>query len=84
MGTEQMGTSRPAGAAAPSGESLSKAGRDYVTKARDAYQQLLTDVSKNPQLAPSGTAALAIKMQLGECYRASATTTSRSTRSMTS
>ena len=70
MGSEQLGTSHPAGGAAPTAEALSKAGRDYVTKARDAYQQLLTDVSKNPQLAPSETAALAIKMQLAECYRA--------------
>jgi tetratricopeptide (TPR) repeat protein len=70
MGTEQLGTSRPPGAVAPTGEALSKAGRDYVTKARDAYQQLLTEISKDPKLAPSDTAALAVKMQLGECYRA--------------
>lgn len=69
MGTAQLGTSRPAGAAAPTSETLSKAGRDYVTKARDAYQQLLTDLAKDPQLAPRDTAALAIKMQLGECYK---------------
>ncbi|HEX4412540.1 MAG TPA: hypothetical protein VH107_02860, partial [Lacipirellulaceae bacterium] len=66
MGTAKFGTSHPAGAAAPTTEELSKTGRDYVTKARDAYQQLLTDLAKDPQLAPRDTAALAIKMQLGE------------------
>lgn len=49
---------------------LGKPARDYLTKSRDAYQQLLQGAAKNPKLAPNDTAVLAAKMQLGECYRA--------------
>jgi tetratricopeptide (TPR) repeat protein len=68
MGSEDPSTQRPGPSPAPAGQ-LSKTARDNLTKARDAYQQLLTDAEKDPKLAPSGTAVLAVKMQLGECYR---------------
>ena len=47
-----------------------KTARDYLTKARDAYQQLLAEAAKDPKLAPSDNSVLAAKLQLGECYRA--------------
>jgi tetratricopeptide (TPR) repeat protein len=48
---------------------LSDAARAYLTKARDAYQQLIDDAAKDPQLPPSETSVLAARMQLGECLR---------------
>jgi tetratricopeptide (TPR) repeat protein len=44
--------------------------RDYLTKSRDAYQQLIADATKDPALAPSENALLAARMQLGESFRA--------------
>ena len=44
--------------------------RDYLVKARDAYQKLLEAGAKNPKLPPSETAMLAARVQLGECQRA--------------
>jgi hypothetical protein len=49
---------------------LSDAARSYVTRSRDVYRQLLDDAATHSDLAPSGNAVLAAKMQLGECYRA--------------
>lgn len=46
-----------------------KAARDYLIKARDAYSTLLDETAKNAKLAPSDNAVLAVRMQLGECYR---------------
>ncbi len=43
--------------------------RGYLTKARDSYQQLLQEAAANPKLPPSDTAVLAVRMQLGDCYR---------------
>jgi hypothetical protein len=47
-----------------------EADRRNLSKARDIYKQLLDDAAKDPKLPPSDTAVLAVKMQLGECYRA--------------
>ncbi len=69
MGTDAPSTQRAGPSPAPA-TSPSKASRDYLTKARDAYQQLLAEAAKTPNLAPSDTAVLAAKLQLGECYRA--------------
>jgi tetratricopeptide (TPR) repeat protein len=49
---------------------LSASDRRYLTKARDAYQQLLADAAKDTKLPPSETSLLAVRMQLGECLRA--------------
>jgi hypothetical protein len=46
------------------------AARDYLVKARDAYQKLLEAGSKDPKLPPNDTAMLAARVQLGECQRA--------------
>ncbi|HEY3395335.1 MAG TPA: hypothetical protein VGK58_21720, partial [Lacipirellulaceae bacterium] len=46
------------------------AARDYLVKARDAYQKLLEAGAKAPKLPPSDTAMLAARVQLGECERA--------------
>jgi tetratricopeptide (TPR) repeat protein len=45
------------------------AARDYLVKARRAYEQLLV-ATKAPDFAPNENAVLAAKVQLGECYRA--------------
>ncbi len=70
MGNDQLGTSHSAGSAASTDGVLNKVGRDYITKARDAYLQLLAEAAKDPKLAPNETATLAIRMQLADCYRA--------------
>jgi tetratricopeptide (TPR) repeat protein len=44
--------------------------RSFLGKARDAYRRVLDDASKNPAVAPSDSSVVAVKMQLGECYRA--------------
>lgn len=49
---------------------LNPSAKIYFTKARDAYQQLTKEAAVNPKLAPSASAVLAAKIQLGECYRA--------------
>ncbi|HJQ81340.1 MAG TPA: hypothetical protein VJ828_15370 [Lacipirellulaceae bacterium] len=49
---------------------LSGAARDYLVKAREAYQKLLEAGAKNPELPPSDTSMLAARVQLGECERA--------------
>ena len=43
--------------------------REYLVKARRAYEQLLA-AAKTPDFAPNENAVLAAKLQLGECYRA--------------
>jgi tetratricopeptide (TPR) repeat protein len=72
-----LGTAQRAGpstAPANPGNSTLKpptgAARDYLTKARDAYQKLLEAGAKNPKLPPNDTAMLAARVQLGECQRA--------------
>ncbi len=70
MGTNLESATQPERASVASDQPLSKAAREYITKARDAYQKLLSEVAKNPKLAPSKLAVLATRMQLGECYRA--------------
>lgn len=42
---------------------------DYLTKSRDAYRSLVDSAAKNPKLAPSASALLGAKLQLGECLR---------------
>jgi hypothetical protein len=42
----------------------------YLTKARQSYEQLIADAAKDPKLAPTETSVLAARMQLGECLRA--------------
>jgi tetratricopeptide (TPR) repeat protein len=69
MATEQQPASQQAGSMIPV-TAVNKTARDYLTKARDTYQQLLKEAADNPKLPPSDTAALAAKVQLGECYRA--------------
>jgi tetratricopeptide (TPR) repeat protein len=69
MGTDAPSSERAGPSPAPA-NSPSKTARDYLIKARDAYQQLLLEAAKTPTLAPSDTAVLAAKLQLGECYRA--------------
>jgi hypothetical protein len=62
--------STPANSAKSTLTAPTGAARDYLVKARDAYQQLLEAAAKNPKLPPSDTAVLAARVQLGECYRA--------------
>jgi tetratricopeptide (TPR) repeat protein len=47
-----------------------KSAREHLNKSLIAYQKLLDEVAKDPKLAPSESAVLAVKMQLGECFRA--------------
>jgi hypothetical protein len=72
LGASQPG--RPSSAPANSAGSPLKppagAARDYLVKARDAYQKLLEAGVKNPKLPPTDTALLAVRVQLGECQRA--------------
>jgi tetratricopeptide (TPR) repeat protein len=56
---QDVGAARPIGAVA----------KVYLTKARDAYKELLTKAADDPKFAPNEAALLAAKMQLGECYR---------------
>jgi hypothetical protein len=83
LGTNKRAGSRagyPRGAAAdgrtpdevksPSTRPAKGPAREYLLKARDAYQQMLAAVAKNPKYAPNVTAVLAAKMQLGECLHA--------------
>jgi tetratricopeptide (TPR) repeat protein len=62
---ESLQTQRAAGSTPTPG-----AAKKYFTRARDSFHQLLADAQKDPKLPPSPTAALAVKRQLGECYRA--------------
>ncbi len=81
QGYYNMGTAQRAGDPAPGKtghrvpapapiKPLSESSRAYLTKARDAYQQLIADAAKDPKLPPSETSVLAAQMQLGECLRA--------------
>ncbi|MEX0641521.1 MAG: hypothetical protein WD468_02410, partial [Pirellulales bacterium] len=63
-GDDVNSTGKQRAGSSPEGQS-----RQNLIKARDAFAQLLADVQKNPRLAPSDSSVLAIKMQLGECYR---------------
>lgn len=49
--------------------SVSKGEREYLVRARDTYQKLLDEAEKDSKFAPSETAFLAAKLQLGECCR---------------
>lgn len=55
--------------AAPAKKSLTKNDRDYLTKARDAYEKLIADAATDSKFAPNETAVLAARMQLGQCLR---------------
>jgi tetratricopeptide (TPR) repeat protein len=73
----ELGTAKRAGASPPPANSANSpikqatgAARDYLVKAREAYQKLLEAGAKNPKLPPSETAMLAARVQLGECERA--------------
>jgi tetratricopeptide (TPR) repeat protein len=80
----ELGTARRAGAQAPERSEVrppansantqfnapTGAAREYLVKARDAYQKLLEAGAKNPNLPPNETALLAARVQLGECQRA--------------
>jgi len=57
------------GAANATARPLTAEARGYIVKARDAYQALLNETAKDPKLAPNDTAVLAVRMQLGECFR---------------
>jgi tetratricopeptide (TPR) repeat protein len=74
LGSTDPALRRPGEAATPappmSPDKLSKQSKDYLTKSRDAYLQLLDEAAKNPKAAPSETAVLAAKMQLGQSYDA--------------
>jgi hypothetical protein len=59
---------RPGPSSAPI-RPLSNSARANLTKARDAYKQLIEDAAKDPKLPPSETSVLAARMQLGECLR---------------
>jgi len=65
-----MGAAERAGASPPPTKRLSESARANLTKARNAYQQLIADAAKDPKLPPSETSVLAAKLQLGECLRA--------------
>ncbi len=69
MATEQQPVSQQRGESSEATTKLTTTARNYLTKSRDAYQQLLNEAAHNPKLAPSDMAVLAAKMQLGECYR---------------
>jgi tetratricopeptide (TPR) repeat protein len=78
LGTAQRAATPPRGVPATARansanspiEPLSGAARDYLVKAREAYQKLLEAGAKNPELPPSDTSMLAARVQLGECERA--------------
>lgn len=64
-----MGTAERAGASLSPSKPLSEAARANLTKARDAYLQLIADAAKDPKLPPSENSVLAAQIQLGECLR---------------
>jgi tetratricopeptide (TPR) repeat protein len=66
----EMGASERAGLPPAPLKPLSEPARGSLTKARDAYQQLLADAAKDPKLPPSEVSVLAAQMQLGDCLRA--------------
>jgi hypothetical protein len=49
---------------------LSDADRENLTKARDAYLQLLKEAEEDSTFPPSEASVLAVRLQLGECQRA--------------
>jgi tetratricopeptide (TPR) repeat protein len=65
MGAGDESTSLPMRGAPPT----KGPARQNLMKARDTFAQLLADAEKDPSLPPNETAMLAVKMQLGECYR---------------
>ena len=75
-----MGTAQRAGPSAPPNKSFSTTqaalspptgqAKAYLTKARDAYRQLVETARQNAGVAPNETAFLAAQVQLGECQRA--------------
>jgi tetratricopeptide (TPR) repeat protein len=74
--TSRNGTSAPPSSpqgsvpAEPTLKPATGTARDYLAKARDAYEQLIAAAAKRPDFAPNDNAVLAAKVQLGECYRA--------------
>ncbi|HEX2474319.1 MAG TPA: hypothetical protein VHK01_06230 [Lacipirellulaceae bacterium] len=73
----ELGNGQRAGASTPPANSAKSPikprtgpARDYLVKARDAYQKLIEAGAKDPKLPPNDTAMLAARVQLGECYRA--------------
>jgi tetratricopeptide (TPR) repeat protein len=71
LGTaEQGGASATANSANSQIKPSSGAARDYLVKAREAYQKLIEAGATNPKLPPNDTALLAARVQLGECQRA--------------
>jgi tetratricopeptide (TPR) repeat protein len=66
----EMGIPQRAGPSSAPLTPLNEPARANLTKARDAYQQLLADATKDPKLPPSEISVLAARMQLGECLRA--------------
>ena len=66
----KMGAPEGAAATKTTNTVVGQKARGYLSKARDAYRQLIDDAAKNPKFAPNANAVLAAKVQLGECYRA--------------
>jgi hypothetical protein len=71
LGTSERAgrSSAPASTSEPATKLATGASRDYLVKARRAYEQLLA-AAQAPDFAPNANAVLAAKVQLGECYRA--------------
>jgi hypothetical protein len=65
-----MGSAERAGLSTAPVKPLTATARNYLIKARDAFQKLIADAASDPKLAPSANSILAAKIQLGECYRA--------------
>jgi hypothetical protein len=75
MGTaQQSGPSSASTYSSPASQTTIAAPTDeakvYLTKAREAYRQLIAAAQQNGGFAPNATAVLVAQVQLGECQRA--------------
>ncbi len=62
-----LGSGKVKSASPTQPKTLTESDRNHLTRARDAYSQLIAEAEQDPKLAPNENSVLAARMQLAEC-----------------